>query len=134
MTETIYKRLAEKLDALPNGFPATEDGSELLLLAKLFTPEEAALTCELFSSKQTPEEIHNRLVLSGRHTMDLSELKKELKLLARKGLIAVGRTENGLGYGLLPFVSASMNTRSVELTLNLHNYSRIIISVHSHKP
>lgn len=104
MKEALFKRLAEKLDALPNGFPATEDGAELRLLAKLFTPEEAALTCELFLSKQTPEEIHNKLVEAGKPTIDLPELRRQLKLLTRKGLIAVGRTENGLGYGLLPFV------------------------------
>ena len=43
MDEKLYKRLAERLDALPNGFPPTEDGAELRLLAHLFTPEEAGL-------------------------------------------------------------------------------------------
>ena len=41
MIDTPYQRLAERLDALPNGFPPTADGVELRLLAKLFTPEEA---------------------------------------------------------------------------------------------
>jgi electron transport complex protein RnfB len=37
----LYKQLAERLDALPNGFPATEDGIELERLAHLFSPEAA---------------------------------------------------------------------------------------------
>ncbi|MCZ7540040.1 MAG: hypothetical protein M5U29_09030 [Anaerolineae bacterium] len=42
-----YRRLAARLDALPNGFPPTEEGIELRLLAKLYTPEQAALAAEL---------------------------------------------------------------------------------------
>jgi hypothetical protein len=40
---TPYQQLAQRLNALPEGFPATESGVELRLLAKLFSPEEAAL-------------------------------------------------------------------------------------------
>ena len=42
-----YQKLAERLDQIPNGFPKTESGVELKLLAKLFTPEEAALASNL---------------------------------------------------------------------------------------
>lgn len=38
MPEETYRRLAQRLDALPNGFPATESGAELELLAKIFAP------------------------------------------------------------------------------------------------
>jgi hypothetical protein len=57
MEDSPYKRLAERLDALPNGFPPTEDGIELQLLAKIFTPEEAALAAQLRVTQQTPEQI-----------------------------------------------------------------------------
>ena len=53
----IYERLAAKLDALPNGFPATPDGAEIRLLEKLFTPEEAYLACHLSRQPQTAAEI-----------------------------------------------------------------------------
>ena len=43
MDDTPYRELAARLDELPHGFPPTDDGAELRLLAKLFTPEEAAL-------------------------------------------------------------------------------------------
>ncbi|KPL17221.1 MAG: hypothetical protein AMS23_09630 [Bacteroides sp. SM1_62] len=41
------QKLAKRLDQIPNGFPKTGSGVELRLLAKLFTPEEAALALNL---------------------------------------------------------------------------------------
>jgi len=98
MSQSAYKKLAERLDALPNGFPPTDDGAELRLLAKLFTPEEADLASQLRLTKETPEQVANRL---GQEKVEVRGL---LKGMARKGLIAAGRTEAGLGYGLMPFV------------------------------
>ena len=98
MNETSYKRLAERLDALPNGFPPTEDGVELRLLAKLFSPEEAALTAQLGPALETVDQI------AARTGGDRRALRVQLKGLARRGLIASGRAERGLGYKLLPFV------------------------------
>ncbi len=43
MTDDVYRRLAQRLDALPHGFPSTESGAELRLLEKIFEPEEANL-------------------------------------------------------------------------------------------
>jgi len=98
MGENPYKELAERLDALPQGFPATDDGAELRLLAKLFTEEEAALAASLRLTLETPQEI------GGRIGADSRDLGKQLKGMARRGLIAWGRAEHGPGYGLLPFV------------------------------
>jgi len=98
MSQGAYKKLAERLDALPNGFPPTESGAELRLLAKLYTPEEAELASQLRLTKEVPEQVANRL---GR---DKVEVRKLLKGMARNGLIAAGRTEAGLGYGLMPFI------------------------------
>ena len=61
MEESPYKRLAERLDALPNGFPPTEDGVELHLLAKIFTPEEAELAAQLRLTQETPKQIAGRV-------------------------------------------------------------------------
>ena len=41
MTDEVYSRVAKALDALPEGFPATESGVEIRILKKIFTPEEA---------------------------------------------------------------------------------------------
>jgi Na+-translocating ferredoxin:NAD+ oxidoreductase subunit B len=98
VTMDAYKHLAEHLDSLPNGFPSTEDGSELRLLAKLFTPEEAGLAAELRSSPETVDEIASR---TGRES---SGLRKQLKALARGGLIEAGASDKGLVFQSMPFV------------------------------
>ncbi len=98
MGENPYKDLAERLDALPQGFPATDNGVELELLAKLFTPDEAALAASLRLTLETPQEISQR---TGEIPAGLGQ---RLKSMARRGLIAWGRGENGPGYGLMPFV------------------------------
>ena len=99
-----YKNLAKNLDSLPNGFPPTKDGAELQLLAKLYTPEEAALAAELGHSLETPRQIASRLSDEGKGDFDAKELRTLLKAMARKGLISAGRTDDGLGYELMPFV------------------------------
>jgi electron transport complex protein RnfB len=96
----LYRLLAKRLDALPNGFPPTPDGAELRLLAKLFTPEEAALAIHLSAELQTPVQIAAGLGSEA----DPSAVGKTLKSMARKGLIEAGRISEGIGYQLLPFV------------------------------
>ena len=98
MSTSSYKLLAERLDALPNGYPPTDDGAELRVLAALFTPEEAELASKLRMTLETPKE------LADRTGGDAGEIRKMLKSMARRGLIKAGRGEKGLGYGLMPFV------------------------------
>jgi Na+-translocating ferredoxin:NAD+ oxidoreductase subunit B len=98
VSENTFERLAVRLNELPNGFPPTEDGSELRLLEKIFTPEEAELAAQLRLTLETPKQ------LAARIGGDPKELKAQLKTMLRKGLITAGKAEGGLGYGLLPFV------------------------------
>lgn len=98
MTSNPYKLLAERLDALPNGFPPTDDGAELRLLAKLFTPEEALLAAQLRLTPETPAQIAARI--GG----DADTLGKQLKSMVRRGLIAAERGEGGLAFRLIPFM------------------------------
>jgi H+/Na+-translocating ferredoxin:NAD+ oxidoreductase subunit B len=93
-----YKRLAERLDNLPNGFPPTEDGSELRVLQALFSAQEAELAAQLRLPYETAEQIAERL------QVDSESTRQMLKSMAKRGLIRAGKTEGGLGYGLLPFV------------------------------
>jgi Na+-translocating ferredoxin:NAD+ oxidoreductase subunit B len=101
--EHVYRQLAKKLDALPNGFPATSDGAELRLLAKLFQPEEAALAILLADRLEPVELIASRAGYST-DPASIKELAALLKAMARKGLIEAGKTENGIGFRLMPFV------------------------------
>ena len=60
MRDDIYRKLANVLDTLPNGFPATESGLEIELLEKIFTPEEADLFCDLRLRFETPIQVAER--------------------------------------------------------------------------
>ncbi|MBW1893648.1 MAG: 4Fe-4S binding protein [Deltaproteobacteria bacterium] len=71
MSDEIYKKLAKVLDTLPSGFPATENGVEIKLLQKIFTPEEADLFCDLKLSPETAEQISSR---TGRALDGLEEM------------------------------------------------------------
>ncbi len=120
MTENPYKQLAQRLDTLPNGFPATPSGSELRLLAKLYSPEEAALTACLRLTAETPAQ------LAARIGGDPGELRQQLKGMARRGLITAERVGNELGYRLLPFVvgiyEMQVDTLDAELARLFEDY------------
>ncbi len=60
MTDPVYQKLAQVLDTLPNGFPATKNGLEIRILEKIFTPAEADLFCDLRLAFETPAEIAQR--------------------------------------------------------------------------
>lgn len=118
-----YRRLARSLDALPNRFPAAEDGSDLRLLAKLFTPAEAALAAQLLPELEAPNQIAERL------GCDPREVAPQLKDMARKGLISLGKTSQGrLGFGLMPFVvgiyEAQVGRIDAELARLFEDYYR----------
>ena len=98
MNTNPYRQLADRLNSLPNGFPPTDDGRELKLLAKLYAPEEAGLAALLSPSLETVEEI------AARTGGDASELRDQLKGMSRRGLIAAGKKDGALGFRLMPFV------------------------------
>jgi electron transport complex protein RnfB len=98
LDKSVYKRLAQRLDTIPNGFPATESGVELKLLAKLFTPEEAAIALQL---KLTPEYAEK---VAQRTGDDPQAMEATLKGMAGKGLIRMKRGQKAPVFGLMPFV------------------------------
>jgi Na+-translocating ferredoxin:NAD+ oxidoreductase subunit B len=97
-TPNPYKLLAESLDSLPNGFPPTKEGAELRLLARLFSPEEAALAGRLTADFENPDQLARRI--GG----DPAALRIQLKAMAKRGLITAGQGQGGLAFKLMPFV------------------------------
>jgi hypothetical protein len=83
----VYRRLAQVLDALPNGFPLTMSGVELQLLAKIFALEEATWASVMRPTWEPAQAIAAR---AGR---DPNTAYQTLKAMARKGLIYAGRHE-----------------------------------------
>ena len=81
MQTDVYQKLANVLDTLPNGFPASETGVELKLLKMIFSPEDAELFCDLRLSYETAEQISQR---TGR---SLEGLEDHLREMWKKGQI-----------------------------------------------
>ncbi len=96
--DNVYQKLAHTLDRIPNGFPETKSGVELKLLAKLFSPEEAALACHLSLEPQSARAI--ALQIGG----DEQEIFSMLKAMTKKGLIEIEKGENSLAFKLMPFI------------------------------
>lgn len=96
--DEVYERLAQHLDRLPNGFPRTQNGVELKILAKLFTPEEATLACHLTLEPIAPRELAQRLGWNEGKT------RLMLKSMLRRGLIDAEKGQGSFAYKLLPFV------------------------------
>lgn len=98
MAPNAYKKLAQKLDDLPNRFPETESGVEIRLLQRVFSPQEAALAAEMYFQKEPAE------LIASRAGVPEKEARQTLKDMARKRVILFSRGESGLVYGLMPFV------------------------------
>ncbi len=98
MSGDAYERLAERLDALPNGYPRTESGVELKILRKIFTEEEAEITCNLKLLPEAPEQIAGRL---GRDPGTMGEI---LEKMVERGEIAGVGPASARKYGMIPFI------------------------------
>ncbi|MEN8228639.1 MAG: 4Fe-4S binding protein [Bacteroidota bacterium] len=98
MTEA-YQKLANELDRIPNGFPRTNSGVELKLLAKLFTEEEARMASSL---SLEPRSLHE--IAEANNTSE--PVAKSLLIgMVKKGLIDLKREEGkGFVFHLIPFV------------------------------
>lgn len=97
MSEDVYRKLAQRLDAIPNGFPATESGVELRLLAKIFAPEEAALASVMRLTREPAADI------AARAGVDPKTAYRILKGMVRKGQIRLKKGKGQLLFGLMPF-------------------------------
>jgi electron transport complex protein RnfB len=97
MITAPYEELAAALDRLPNGFPRTAGGLEILILKKLFTPEEASLASLLTGTFEPT------VAIAGRIGLPEAEARKRLFALAKKGLAWLTK-EGTLRFRLAPFV------------------------------
>jgi electron transport complex protein RnfB len=95
---TAYRKLATLLDSFPQGFPPTRSGKELALLAWIFTPEEAEFASNLSLENQPLNDVAEKASISS------ADCRNLIKSMGNKGLIRIGRGENGIEVALLPFV------------------------------
>ncbi len=101
MNADVYRRLAEQLDRTPNGFPRTESGVELRLLARMFTPEEARLGSAMSISSETV------VVIAERAGVDVQDAESVLAQMAAKGVAGHARGGDVARFSLRPFIVGS---------------------------
>ncbi len=98
MTDEVYRRLARRLDSIPNGFPATASGVELRVLARLYTPDEALLAAVM---RLTPE---GPAAIADRAGVDAQAARTALKRMARNGLIRASVEGREVRFAIWQFV------------------------------
>jgi hypothetical protein len=99
MKEEIYRKLAEHLDQLPDGFAPSDAGADLRLLQRLFTPAEAELATHLTLDREDAQAIADRAGLP------LAEVQQRLNEMSSKGLIfSVQQADGSTLYNAVPFV------------------------------
>lgn len=97
MSIDVYERLRTHYHQHPLGFPETESGTELKILKKLFSEEEADTALNL-----TPKPVTAK-VLAKRLGRDPGELASLLEIMADKGLILTLGDKAGRSYLLVPY-------------------------------
>lgn len=102
MSDQAYESLAQALDRLPNGFPRTSSGVEILLLRKIYTPEQAGVASRL---TETPESLG---ILAQRLGLAPARALHSLLALAKEGLVWVRKGPSGENlFRLAPFIVGS---------------------------
>ena len=94
----VYRRLAKKLDEMPNGFPATESGVELKILRKIFSPQEAEFALDLSPTPGRAKTIAKRI------GKPADEAKSMLDKMAEKGQLGRFMAGGQYIYMLFPFL------------------------------
>ena len=129
----VHKLLAKKLDELPQGFPATENGIELKILEKIFTPEDAEMALKLRAVPETAETVAKRL------EKPVSDTRSILDSMAEKCQIASMTFRGQQRYMISPFLPGIWEFQvyrlDKELTKMFEEYFPTLIkTVGGHEP
>ncbi|MDH4211149.1 MAG: 4Fe-4S binding protein [candidate division WOR-3 bacterium] len=96
--ESVFERLTDALDSLPNGFPRTPSRVEILILKKIFSEEEALLASQLTATYEPIAELAERFGSAE------DDLKTRLVDMSKRGLVWMSRKDAKLVFRLAPFV------------------------------
>lgn len=118
----VYEKLADALNALPNGFPRTKTGSDLRLLQFMYSEKEATLASNLTKNWETVNSIATRL----------DKLSKEVQAglfsMVREGKVWMHKGDKGIVFRLAPFIvgsyEAHISHMSEEMALLVEDYMR----------
>jgi NAD-dependent dihydropyrimidine dehydrogenase PreA subunit len=120
MPDSVYTRLAKRLDGLFIAYPATESGVELRILERWFTPEEAEIAATMNGYPEPIPAIAERL---GRSSEALAPV---LETMSKKGLLFRIAKGQERFYNIVPLAEGMwefhLNTNTPEDAKDLNKY------------
>jgi len=99
MSDQLYRALARRLDSIPPGFPPSKSGVELELLARLYTPEEAAIVTAMRLNYEPVATIAKRAAMNPGAAYDI------LCAATDKGLVRTRTRDGERTFALMPETS-----------------------------
>ncbi len=122
--ESVYRKLQQRLDRMPVGFPATESGVEIRILRRLFSEEEARVALALSMMPEPAAAIRKRLA----EGMKCDTLVATLDRMAERGLIQKRGEGLQARYGKMMFVlgiyEMQLDRQTPELARDVLEYMR----------
>jgi len=117
---TVYDNLADALNTLPNGFPRTKTGSDILLLKYMYSEKEAELASKLSETPESVKDIAERL----------NKLSKEVQAgllhLVKNGKVWMDMSDGRPKFRLAPFIvgsyEAHVDYMNEEMSILFENY------------
>ncbi|MBM4446265.1 MAG: hypothetical protein FJ023_02780 [Chloroflexi bacterium] len=99
MTEEVYKKLADALNARSMTYPSIPCEEFYVLAKELFSPEQAEIASSMPLDPVTDEELASKMKLG-----DVGRLGKQLEEMADKGLVRVKESDGKRLYEFMPLV------------------------------
>ncbi len=103
MSNTVYQRLADALNARGAAYPSVPCPEFYALVEELFAPEEAEIACRMPDGLSTIDDLAGRIP-----DMDKGCLEKSLESMAQKGIVRVKEIDGRKYYELLPWVPGTI--------------------------
>ena len=98
MTISVYEKLADALDRLPNGFTRTSSKVEIEILRRFFTEDEAAIACTMGRDLEPSVKIAKRMGFTE------EEAEGRLNEMTSRGLLWSQTKDDERLFRLAPFV------------------------------
>ncbi|MBC8275484.1 MAG: 4Fe-4S dicluster domain-containing protein [Chloroflexi bacterium] len=130
MTEEVYKKLADALNARSVTYPSIPCDEFYALAKELFTPEQAEIASSMPLNPVTAEELAGKM-----KGADAGRLKKQLQEMSGKGLVRVKESDGKRYYEFMPlvpgiielqFIHGRVDERTKRLAHLLRNYARAL--------
>jgi electron transport complex protein RnfB len=126
MDNEIYEKIRASLDRFPTSFPKTEDGTEIRLLKKLFSPEEAEIAVEL--PLMQLEDLETVQTIADRMGKKTDEVEPLLNAMSKRGVVYVTGPAESRVFALLPFVPGIYECTSDLIDREFAEYLQLVFN------